>query len=69
MKVTFNETQYEFKNFWSETNGHEVHLFRNGKIVNITPLHQLPPPYMMFDMYVGLMKKHIEFDSIKVTKK
>jgi len=68
MKVTFNETQYEFKNFWSETNGKEIHLFRNGKILHITPMHEWPQPYMMFYFYIGILKPYIEFDSIQVNK-
>jgi len=69
MIVTFNETQYEFKTFWN-TNGYEAHLFRNGKILHITPIgDQLwSKPSMMFDFYIGILKKYVEFDSVIVNK-
>ncbi len=68
MKVTFNETQYEFKTFYSETNGHEIHLFRNDKILNIVPIwgEDLPNPNIVFNMYINILKPYIEFDSVKV---
>jgi hypothetical protein len=68
MKVIFNETNYEFKTFYSDTNGYEAHLFRNDKLLHITPIHEMPQPYMMFDFYIGILKKFVEFDSIKVNK-
>jgi hypothetical protein len=69
MKITFDEISYEFKTFFSENDGYELHLFRDDKLINITTLHCLPPPYMMFDMYVGILKKYVEFTSIKVNVK
>ena len=69
MKITFDEISYEFKTFFSENDGYELHLFKDDKLINITPLHVLPPTYMMFDMYVGILKKYVEFSSIKINKK
>ena len=69
MKVTFNETQYEFKTFYSETNGFEAHLFRNGKILHITPIVGQDNPTLTFDSYISILKKYVEFDSVKVNKK
>ena len=66
MKVIFNETQYEFKTFYSETNGYELHLFKDDKIINITPLHVIPSPSAMFNIYAGKLKKYVKFDSVKV---
>ena len=68
MIVTFNETQYEFKTFWN-TNGYEAHLFRNGKILHITPLVGQDNPNLTFDQYVNILRKYVEFDSVKVNKK
>ena len=70
MKVTFNETQYEFKTFYSEPNGYEIHLFRNDKILNIVPLQcvDLPNPNIVFNIYINILKPYIEFDSIQVNK-
>ena len=68
MIVTFNETQYEFKTFYSETNGFETHLFRNGKLISITPLVGQDNPSITFDQYVNILKKYVEFDSIQVNK-
>ena len=71
MKLTINEINYEFKNFWSETNGHEIHLFRNDKILKIVPIwgEDLPNPNIVFNIYIQILKPYIEFDSVKVNKK
>ena len=69
MKITFNETQYEFKNFYSPSNGHEIHLFKDDELESIHPIWDLPSPDVMFGIYIQLLKKHIKFDSIKVNKK
>ena len=70
MIVTFNETQYEFKTFYSETNGFETHLFRYGKLISITPIaYGRDNPTLTFDQYVNILKKYVEFDSVKVNKK
>jgi len=66
MTVTFNETHYEFKTFYSETNGYEAHLFRNGKILHITPIVGQDNPTLTFDSYISILKKFIEFHSVKV---
>jgi len=66
MIVTFNETQYEFKTFYSETNGHEIHLFRNDKLIEVMAIHELPQPPMLFDFYIGILKKYVRFESVKV---
>ena len=69
MKVIFNETQYEFKTFYSETNGYEAHLFRNDKLISITPIaYGRDNPTLTFDSYVNILKKYVEFDSIQVNK-
>ena len=69
MKVTFNETQYEFKTFYSPSNGYEVHLFKDGKVHSIYPKWNIESPEVMFDFYIDILKKNVEFDSIKVNKK
>lgn len=67
MKVTFNEVTYEFKTFYSEPNGFEAHLFRNDKLLHITPVpYGRDNPTLTFDSYISILKKFVQFDSVKV---
>ena len=58
MKVTFNEENYEFKHFYSKGNGHELHLFKNDKCIDIFPLQGSEPSD--FNYYIKCIKKHIK---------
>ena len=70
MKITINETNYEFKTFFAETNRFEIHLFKNDKPLHITPLGhwvtELPSPSIMFTMYIQILKNFIEVNSVQV---
>jgi len=69
MKITFDNLTYEFKVLYDKNTGHELHLFKNDKSIEVQYLHELPSPSMMFDIYIHILKKNVYFDSVKVNFK
>lgn len=61
-----NEVTYEFKTFYSEPNGYEAHLYKNDKLLHITPIVGVDNPTLTFDSYMSILKKFVQFDSVKV---
>ena len=69
MKITFEETTFEFKMVWSrQDNRYEIHLFKNDVFDQLVPISgdTLPSADIVFGMYIQLLKHRVKFDSVKI---
>jgi len=58
VRLTFNETIYEFRGFYS-ANGNELHLYRDGKLIYTQNMHvdMIKLNLLTFDRCVDIIKK------------
>ena len=66
MTLTLNESVYDFKCFLSKTNDIEIHLNKNGNLVQRYPIPDNLSPKEYFDLCITILKQHLFYDGFTV---